>query len=305
MDPEISPEGDSMAKEGHGNVGDRRADTGKFLSVLLLDRYRKVVEAKSSLEQRPGDPETLHDFRTSVRKLRALIKFLGPLVSGSGKSLNPLRQELKSCFRFLGEIREWDVLRADWDRLRPSLPGPWKEEAFPFGATGDRRRDLPDTLLLPALAASFEEVRCSFERGLLEPVRSIGSFARKRLGRWDERIVEGGRMWDSLDLSGRHRLRIDVKNLSGVFGIVRVLWPHGVDPEFPRALKTMRSLLGEIHDRDRAFALLSPFLDSPRQRLSVPAGVLLGWYASLGQDREERFRKVRDRYRKLRCPWRS
>ncbi|MHB1285108.1 MAG: CHAD domain-containing protein [Leptospirales bacterium] len=279
--------------------------SGRRLSALLMKRYRAVREAQSSFDRSPDEPESLHLVRTSVRKLRSVLKFLAPLVSPSDVRMKEFREELKLSYRALGETREWDVLRIQWDFLRRSLPDPWNEGEFPFKSSGDRQRFLSGHPVVLEKNIPFDEVIVSFEKGIRNPAHPIRPFVRKRLDRWNGRIVEHMNMWDSLDLAGRHRLRIDVKNLSEVFDIVGVLWPHRVDPGFRRLLRKARSLLGGIHDRDRAVVLLTPFLDSPKPNLCRAAGMLLGWYILRGRSSEEKFRKVRRRYMALRHPWHS
>ncbi len=253
-----------------------------------------------SFDRFPADPESLHLVRTSIRKLRSVLKFLAPLVPPSDGRMKKFREELKLSYRALGETREWDVLRVQWDLLRHALPGPWNEEEFPFNPSGDRQRVLSEHPVLEK-EIPFDEVIV----GIRNPMHPIRPFVRERLERWDRRIVERMSMWNSLDLAGRHRLRIDVKNLSEVFDVVGLLWPHRVVPDFRRLLGEARSLLGGIHDRDRAVALLTPFLDSPKPNLCRAAGMLLGGYILRGKSLEEKFRKVRRRYRALRRPWQS
>ncbi|MHB8542527.1 MAG: CHAD domain-containing protein [Leptospirales bacterium] len=292
-----------MTKHCSGKQKGEVKDCENALEGVLSDLYRKVMERKSRFEKDPEDPETLHLLRKSIRRFRSMLKFLGPLCSGSGGSLDLLRQDLKSCYRLLGAIREWDVLRADWDLLRSSLPEPWKNTAFPFRSNRDRLLTIPTDPILPALTPVFGEVIPPLREGIRKNGCSVRKFVRKRLSHWDERIIDGEKNWDSLDQTGRHQLRIDAKNLSGVFEVGRIFFPHRGDPGFRKALERVRVLLGGIHDRDRALELLSGFLESPDPCLSAPAGMLTGWYTAHGKDQEEEFMTIRSRFRTCRRPW--
>lgn len=294
-----------MTKHRVGKDKEGEKNCGCGLEGFLSDRFRKMVEESSRFEKDPDDPETLHRFRTSIRRFRSMLGFLGPLCAGSPDRLDLLRREMKPFYRLLGGIRERDVLHADWNVLRPSLPDPWKSLVFPFGADRDRLRSIPAGPAMPVMTSLFDEVRLSFRSGLPDSVRFIASFVRKRLDRLDERIIKGGKSWDSLDPTGRHKLRIEVKNFSDVFDVAWILSPHRVDPYFKHEIGRIKALLGGIHDRDRAFVLLSGFLEDPDPRRSVPAGMLLGWYSERGKAQEERFLRAGRRYRRLRRPWQA
>jgi CHAD domain-containing protein len=62
------------------------------------------------------DPERLHDFRVAVRRLRALLRTIRPLIDAT--QTEPLRDELRWLGGLLGDVRDLDVML---DHLRGEL----------------------------------------------------------------------------------------------------------------------------------------------------------------------------------------
>jgi len=85
--------------------------------VLALMRVQcEALAAHERGARRGRDPEELHQMRTAVRRLRAILRAVPAVV---GPDAAPLRRELRWLGTVLGAVRDVDVLR---DYLRAARP---------------------------------------------------------------------------------------------------------------------------------------------------------------------------------------
>jgi CHAD domain-containing protein len=94
------------------------------------------------------DPESLHDMRVGVRRLRALLRAGRELVAGDTVELD---QRLKELGRILGEVRDLDVLLARLDAEAAELGGEDATRAASLLATLRNERSGSRSRLLGAL----------------------------------------------------------------------------------------------------------------------------------------------------------
>jgi CHAD domain-containing protein len=136
-----------------------------------------------------GDPESLHDFRVAVRRLRALLRTIRPLVDAS--RTEPLRDELKWLGGVLGDVRDLDVLL---EHLRGELTALGTPEST-LGAEAlhalESERDAKRDALLEALATDryfalldlLEQTASTLEVGAKARMRKLAAKEFRRLRR--------------------------------------------------------------------------------------------------------------------------
>jgi CHAD domain-containing protein len=253
-------------------------------ALALIQRQTRRLAALQREVLADGDPEPLHQFRVSLRRLRTALQQFAPALElpdgvGSGR--------IAALARRTGLCRDLDVLR---QRLDSSL--------LPRLVSEERQA------LRPALKRLQRERRLAFEavsETLVSP-RYLKLLAR--LGRWQQRpaftslghqpLAEWLHEWH-LPLSGAlyldpgwqasdprseelHSLRKRIKG-------VRYALEHLVDlldapgQGWIAALKQAQGLLGDLHDLQVLEACL---LDRPGQR---PGGDLAGLRAELERQR--------------------
>ena len=151
------------------------------LRCLLREQLREI-ERDDPGTRLGRDPESLHDMRVAVRRLRALLRAGGKLVA---EDTTELAARLKELGRVLGEVRDLDVLiehleaeaaqlgEADAARARPLLAVLRKERSR-------NRRAMLEFLRSDAYLALLDEIARTIEE--LEPSgsdASLGDLADK------------------------------------------------------------------------------------------------------------------------------
>jgi inorganic triphosphatase YgiF len=272
----------TKAERGFELAEDRAAGAEKAAEMQVLpdmpcgEAFRAV--ARSCLRQilvnvpgaGEGQPESLHQMRVGLRRLRAAIALFADAVAGSG--IAGLKGELKWVTRALGPARDLDV--------------------FASGALATLARDHPDDAaaaeqrFAAKRAAAYDEVRAAlqsrrFRRLLLDLAEAIecGDFtaseaalpvaehARHELARLRRRIRRKGAGLKSLGVRGRHRLRIRTKRLRYATEFFAATFPGAIAAkrraDFLSALKDLQDALGGLNDLAAHDAMLREGEGSP------------------------------------------
>ncbi|MDB5595705.1 MAG: inorganic triphosphatase [Hyphomicrobiales bacterium] len=252
----------------------------------LVDGFRSLCNAcmKHLMLNEPilvatRDPEALHQTRTAIRRLRAVLRVFARLVKD--ESLPGLRDELKWLSRVLGSARDLDVMSDDFRSHN-------KTQHLSIAMAAKRTR---------AYASVMEAVGSQRYRNLLldfcawlecapwttQPLRpkSQGAFqdiCLREIGRWDRKIIERGAGLSKLDAQERHAIRIDAKSFYYIGVLTQSLMPRSSRKShaaYLKALKDFQTTLGNLNDahvaQEAARALTVPNGDAAERVLAKAA----------------------------------
>ncbi|MBA1202015.1 CHAD domain-containing protein [Pseudomonas capeferrum] len=199
----------------------------------ILSLQVRLLACRSRLAE-DTDSEALHDLRTSLRRLRSLLRPLRGLPSvdqleDAARALGALTTPLRDQEVLAGELISRNYLQAGQRRLAD------RARAFTEVATSD---ELKRIVIIIDAAPQF--LRAAEREGL---VRGLGKRIDKRLGKQWRKLEEA--LKDPAH--DRHRLRLLIK---------RVRYGDEAYPQLDHAGKTLRRLLkkaqgdlGDWHDR--------------------------------------------------------
>ena len=132
---------------GRTSVHDSPPRFFEELRGRLRDQLREI-ERHDPGTRLGRDPESLHDMRVGVRRLRALLRAGSELIATDTSELD---ERLKQLGRVLGEVRDLDVLLAHLDGEAAVLGGQDVQRAGPLLAKLRTERSCSRSRLLAAL----------------------------------------------------------------------------------------------------------------------------------------------------------
>lgn len=223
--------------------------------LVALEWLDALLEARVRLSH-PEDPERLHDFRVSLRRLRSVIRaYREPLSSSiGGGTIRRLRRLAAAT----GESRDLEVhltwletqratltprQRIGLDALRAQLA------ARKVGA--DERLDRVIESTFPHLAHRVHRRLARYDAPVLEGVvHADPTFAAAMAARTRDKIEELRRALDAVHAVGdeaeAHRARIMAKRLRYLLDPVAAIIPAA--PPVIERLRELQDLLGALHD---------------------------------------------------------
>jgi inorganic triphosphatase YgiF len=238
----------------------------------------------SDAATRAGDDAgALHDMRVTVRRLRAAIRMLAPVIPA--RSCELLRRDLPWLGRELGAVRDLDVQLAnlDWHRgrLAANLHGPLDG---PRRAMRRERRSRRAHLLVVLDSARYLRLLATLERLALsrprryrkddpdEPLAAVGRRAvRKTIRRL---LARGDAIGDLPAAADLHALRIRAKRLRYLLeALGSITGKPGRKLE--RHLARLQDVLGRFTDAMVAAGWLRGYTGRPGAALDAPTRALL------------------------------
>lgn len=215
----------------------------------LLTNYPQVVTS--------GDPESLHQSRVAIRRLRAAFSLFGDVVDDEAAPV--LRAELKAVAKGLGPARDLQVLLGQIASAARSGNHAIGELQAHLGARRDAAMQSAQALLaagpfqrlLFELAGWIENGEWRARKEDTGGGQPLTPFAGRVLSRWRRKL----RLRDSLAKmpdTTRHRLRIDAKKLRYAGEFFASLFRDKASVKhrqaFAKTLERLQDSLGELND---------------------------------------------------------
>ncbi|BBB91244.1 MAG TPA: CYTH and CHAD domain-containing protein [Methylomusa anaerophila] len=280
------------------------------LSLQIIHQIHLVIAAQHAFLADSADPETLHDLRISLRRLRVLLSFAKPLLPA--EEITDWQTSLRQWSNSLGPVRDLDVLYETWLMLNNHLP------------------NHPDPIS-QALTAAFTEKRTqlvaeiynSVSRGYSTPLllglwvwtaewpdryseqnnASLLLFIVGRLNNWLKQFVEAGSKVDLSDETAVHQLRIQGKKIRYAMEVFAPILP-GRSANFTKRLKSLQDNLGLLRDTQSTIGQLNKLVKaSSSRKLHNDSGLLLGWQLSHSLHAKAEFEEIWTKMKKSCRKW--
>lgn len=296
-EPEISPARDEPRQESH----DAPAPTAVKAKPIELSQDETLEGAAAAifsgalehflanvpLLQSSSAPESVHQMRVALRRLRAAIGLLRPVVAGP--ALETAAARAKALASVLGAARDWDV--------------------FGLALSGGPREAIGDDLSFHALTDALEALREQAYRAAHEAVssdetsqfvddlrlaiarrdweaapetRASGSarvFAAHALTRLRKRLLKKSKGLATLSADQRHLVRIALKKARYGAEFFESLFNDRKDARaYLHALGEMQDQLGVFNDMEVANGLLDQ-IDALTPQAARASSFIRGWFA--------------------------
>jgi len=189
------------------------------------------------------DEDDVHDFRTHVKKLRALLRWLG-------KDERSLPPSFKEIYRISGELRDIQVLLKNMEERRvdcPAFAGWLRDNAA-------RLQQLWDDTYDPAVIRRLERRLRNPE--LKRPTASrLQSFYNRRAARIESIVLLPAPQDEDL-----HDIRKDLKDMYYVYAWGQKNDCADENDTMPETLRGLGEQCGEFNDRRIALTLLAAYI---------------------------------------------
>ncbi len=241
--------------------------------MFFVDGFRALAYAclqplatNAPILRSTQDAEALHQTRTAVRRLRALLRIFARQMEDD--EFTRLQGEFKWLSKRLGSARDLDVARLSW--------AAHQRTADLAHALDDRRKaayarvlatlDMPRARLMLIDFCTW----LAFGHWTTQSPRkrTRGAFydicMRESL-RWDKKLRKTGAGLDDLDPDARHRLRIRAKSFTYFCELTGELAEQDRPAQraYLKSLKRLQSTLGEINDAEVARKFLAAMESTP------------------------------------------
>ena len=276
---------------------------------VILSSALAHFEANIPALMQSGDPESVHQMRVALRRLRAAIGLMRDVVSGEALTL--ARERAKTIASALGAARDLDVFRDMLDNgPREALieePSYYAlVDAVELHRAGAYRA--ARTLLSSSETERFvKELRGAIETRALsttEEMRGLGSakvFAAQALTKLRKRALKKSRGLATLTPEARHEARIALKKARYGAEFFHSLFAHRSRArKFSRALAELQDGLGAFNDMEMANAALDRIDCEFGGRTMRAAGFVRGWFAfaareagAHGEESEKRLKELK------------
>jgi CHAD domain-containing protein len=260
--------------------------------------------AQENFLQLPDEPDTLHQLRIQLRRLRSMLSFSHPLMPDEVYSA--FQASLQQWGNSLGPVREIDVVLEAWHEMLAG--GTLQLDGTPVLADklASKRLELAhqlhQSLAQGITTSSLLELWAWLEeygqQALSQPEAvTVEEFSRERLAEWAQKIVRVGKKLDMDNAEALHLVRISGKKLRYVLEMLLPIWPEKARRMIEQ-FKVLQDGLGYLHDVYISQKITQGLLRTQSSRLMYrDTGILAGWQAhqALGVLRkiDKQWKKVR------------
>ena len=239
-----------------------------------------------------SDPEGVHQFRVSLRRLRSALSAFATVLPPDDVAW--LEREAKRLIGLLGPARDWDVFITETlPALRAARPDDDALARLAAAADAERARAYEEAEALRApdhtafLLRFGQWIETAGWRGRTDSAvldQPLGRLARRILDKRHARVLKRGRGFEQLSDSHLHRLRIVLKKLRYAGEFCAAQFPDGKPRLYIKAARRLQDDLGLLNDGAVAKRCLTELLHAHRKSadiaaLGMAAGQAIGWHA--------------------------
>jgi inorganic triphosphatase YgiF len=260
-----------------------------------------------------GDPEGIHQMRTSLRASRAALELFGPVLDTvvAGR----FDAELQDVSRMFGTARDWDVFCLQTlSTAMEEMPGErlWDlrqvaeiERQLAHVAVVDAVRGPHFTAMVLGLAAWTEDVSTqALALGDDRMGKRLATLVPSLLDHVARKAKKRQRHEGKLSAEGRHRLRKALDKICDDVKFLSRMFPHRELERYLGRCEDVQAILGLANDSDVAQRLALALVTDRRADLAKPAEVLARWSDQRGRKALRGLKAALDDFRAVPVFWR-
>lgn len=305
------PGADARPRKSKPAVVSPQASTGVLLAANLM-RAAEDLAWNGSLVLAGADPESIHQLRVALRRVRAILSLARGLAPR--ERIGHLRDLVRATNRALGPAREADVLIAD-------IIGPVRG-AVPNDPYLARLGDAAEAWRARRWEAARGAMEAPAFTHLLEGLRELArhlradegpasrpavKFARNALTRRHKKLRKAGKHMKHMPAAERHKLRIAAKKQRYATEIFAGLFPGKPGRRYARALARVQGALGAMNDVAGMTGVFDGLIEAAGNdtALARGAGIAAGFHAAEEKSRDRALTKAWRRLKSTPRFWRE
>ncbi len=266
------------------------------LRNILLDLLHRVVKYQQEFTEDPGEPETIHQLRVILRKLRSILFFSRSFID---KDIYKSKQDsMRKLGLQLSELRELDVLAEECDKIIIDKNNGLPDLNRLKNIIVSRRTEARAELLGKILEGSFTNVLLDFWLWLLEyPFKvengdeAIDEYTDMSLDLLSNKLVDKFKKADFSDSSQIHQIRIESKKLRYIIEIFKPIIKSD-KVKLQKTMKELQDTIGSLHDTYINTALINELTkDKSDPELNLQASIFIGFQISQAAFLREKLKK--------------
>jgi len=236
----------------------RKASVAEAIPAIARDCLAQMLANEPAVID-GSDPEGVHQMRVGLRRLRAILGIVHPLLAEDISEY--LREELRWLQRQLGPARDWDVFIAETlERLaahRGAANGLGRTLRLADEARSEAYARARAAVVDPRFTAILLRAEVWLDRGLwMRPgkatrkalARPIAAFARDALEKRERKMRKLGNRASELTEAELHRLRIRAKNLRYAAEFFQNLYRRKAARRYIESVREIQDVLGTLND---------------------------------------------------------
>lgn len=221
----------------------------QVMTACLTEALHKALVKQPCFLDTPEDPETAHQFRVSIRKLRAILSFAKPVMDSP--AYKQISKALRALAKDFSYVRELDVLLEKHFSSDSTADQPVLGALLQAEQQKERERLFRAVSARPATAVLLTVWQTLLDEAWTSAAGDdFSAYANKRLDKWTQRFKKRLNNDTFSNIEETHRLRILGKKIRYV---QEALGETGGAAGLldKTQLKKLQTLLGELCDADR------------------------------------------------------
>lgn len=220
----------------------------------LLKQVEAMEESYTHFQNNPFSPKQTHKFRVDMRKLRAQLHFVKPLIGED--TYIELNELIKDTYHRLEPLREGDVLIASCSEQAVSEPELVDDYYDVFRYLHNERRKWMRSRLTKGMTAAFEDMLKEAKVGISQLSFELDDpddfdaedYLKDRFKSRKKKVYKAFDEADHTEHKSAHEVRKKAKKLRYALKGFEDLLPKKKAKKAKKKLKTMQNELGELGD---------------------------------------------------------
>lgn len=253
----------------------------KKIYKAINKRLREIDESYEKYQHNPYIPDHVHRFRVDMRKLRAVLNFLKPVIQPS--YYNVINQSLRDIGKLLSPLRDLDTLIDECTEVAYKKPKLVENYTIVFQFLHKERLELIDELsqvnFLKEIDDRLMTVKNTMAKIKLKE-KVLTTFIDERFDHKVQKLKKQYKKLDKLEYDHVHEVRKQAKKVRYTVSELKKALPKKEGRKVKKQAKIIQRKLGELTDTYVIVELLDEYKGkTANNKLETSFETLIDYYS--------------------------